>query len=123
MSWVKDRRHKPASTKQKISTHKLHIETGRYKKYDKVSKTYINAPREERTCSTCTIKIEDECHFLFECSKLVDLRQKFFECIKKHHCCYGDFDNKRILLFTNKDESVICQLAKFVYDSFKRINQ
>ena len=101
----------------------FHIETGRYKKYDKVSKTYVNTPREERSCSSCTNKIEDEYHLLFECSKNSDLREKFFEKIKRNDCCFGDLDNKykTILLFTNKDESVIWQLAKFVYDSFKRI--
>ena len=69
LSWVKDRRHKSALTKLRISAHRLHIETGRYKKYEKVSKTYINTPRKERTCSSCTNKIEDEHHFPFECSK------------------------------------------------------
>ena len=82
LSWVKDRRHKSALTKLRISAHRLHIETGRYKKYDKVSKTYINTPREERTCSSCTNKIEDEYHFLLECSENLDLREKFFESIK-----------------------------------------
>ena len=35
LSWVKDRRNKSALTKLRISAHKLHTETGRYKKYDK----------------------------------------------------------------------------------------
>ena len=30
--WVQDKRHKAALTKLRISAHKLHIETGRYKK-------------------------------------------------------------------------------------------
>ena len=37
LSWVKDRRKKSSLTKLRISAHKLHIETGRYKKCDKVS--------------------------------------------------------------------------------------
>ena len=116
LSWVKDRRHKSALTKLRISVHKLHIETARYKKYDKVSKTYINTVREVRTCSSCTNKIEDEHHFLFKCSQNLDLREKFFENIKRNDCCFGDLDdkNRTILHFTNKDESIICQLAKFV---------
>ena len=57
-------RHKFALTKLRISAHKLHIETGGYKKYDKVTKAYVNTPKEERTCSSCTNKIEDEYHFL-----------------------------------------------------------
>ena len=37
LSWVKDR-HKFALTKLRISAHRLHVETGRYKKYDKKMK-------------------------------------------------------------------------------------
>ena len=36
---IKDRQHKAALTKLRISAHKLHIETGRYKKYDKELKS------------------------------------------------------------------------------------
>ena len=32
---IKDRKHKAALTKLRISAHKLHIETGRYRKYDR----------------------------------------------------------------------------------------
>ena len=55
----------------------------------------------------------------------VKKREKFFENMKRNYCCFDDLDdtNRTILLFTNKDEFVICQLAKFVYDPFKRINQ
>ena len=94
LSWVKDGRHKSDLRKLRINAKKLHIETGRFKKYDKVSKTYINTPREERTCSSCTNKIEDEYHFLFECSKNSDLGEKFFENIKRNDCCFGDLDDK-----------------------------
>ena len=72
LSWVKDRRHKSTLTKLRISAQKPHVETGRYKKYDKVSKTCINTPREEKTCSSRTNKIEDEYDFLYECSKNLD---------------------------------------------------
>ena len=47
LSWVKGRRHKSVLPKLRISAHKLHIETGRYKKYDKVSKTYIDTKGEQ----------------------------------------------------------------------------
>ena len=76
LSWVKDRRHKSALTKLRISAHKLHIESGTYKKFEKFSKTYVNTPREERTCSSCTDKVEDEYDFLSECLKNLDLITK-----------------------------------------------
>ena len=102
LSWFKDRRHESALTRLRISAHKLHVETGRYKKYDKISKTYLNTPEEERICSSCTNKIEDEYHFpFFNVKKSLDLRQRFFENIKRNDCCFGDLDdkNKTILLF------------------------
>ena len=68
---------KSALKKLRISAHKVHIENGTYKKFDKFSKTYVNTPREQRTCSSCTNKIEDEYDFLFECSKNLELRQNF----------------------------------------------
>ena len=49
-----------AITKLRTSNHLLAIETGRWN----------NIPRENRTCTQCgQNKIEDECHFLFDCAK------------------------------------------------------
>ena len=47
--------------KLRISNHKLNIETGRY---DKIS-------RFDRICPVCSLDIEDEIHFLFDCAKLL----------------------------------------------------
>ena len=111
-------RHRSALKALRISARKLYIETGKHKKYDKVSKIYINTSREDRTCSACTSKIEDEYHFLLECSKKLDLRRNCLESIKGNGYCFGDLDDKikTILLFINKDESIICQLARFIND-------
>lgn len=47
-------------TKFRLSNHRLAIETGRHNK----------TPLEMRFCTFCPDKIEDETHFLFECSLL-----------------------------------------------------
>ena len=61
-----------AITKLRTSNHTLAIEAGRW----------TNIERENR-CKQCTEnKIEDEIHFLFQCTKYTAERQKTFETIK-----------------------------------------
>ena len=57
---MKDKRHKGALTKLRIRAHKLHIETERYKKYDKDLKKYTNILEDERRCQTCPNEVENE---------------------------------------------------------------
>ena len=62
-----------AITKLQTSNHTLDIEAGRW----------TNIERENRLCKQCTEnKIEDEIHFLFQCTKYTAERQKTFETIK-----------------------------------------
>ena len=50
--------------KLRISSHKLRIETGRYD----------NIPRDERLCS---LRIEEETHFLLDCPSFSSMREMF----------------------------------------------
>ena len=63
--------------KLRISAHKLHFETGRYKKYDKDLEKYTNIPKCERRCQTCLNEVENECQFLFKCQRSLGLRREF----------------------------------------------
>ena len=45
--------------KLRISNHRLNIETGRYEKISRC----------DRTCLVCSLDIEDEIQFLFDCAK------------------------------------------------------
>ena len=59
-----------ALTKLRVSSHKLRIEAGRY------SRNRIE--RHERLCELCTSgQVEDEYHFLFECSCYSQLRFQY----------------------------------------------
>ena len=61
------------TTKLRISSHNLHIETGRHKRPKKT-------PVENRYCTYCTGKnIEDEMHFVCDCELYKNIRTKFFE--------------------------------------------
>ena len=52
-------------------SHKLKVETGRH--------TIPYTPREERICNLCTLnKVEDEEHFIVECSAYEKLRSEHF---------------------------------------------
>ena len=61
----------------RISTHKLEIEVGRYKKP-------IPKPAEERICRQCSSgEVEDEVHFMFTCEKYRDLMSDFLSKIEQ----------------------------------------
>ena len=57
--------------KLRISNHRLNIETGRY---DKISRC-------DRICPVCSLDIEDEIQFLFDCAKYSSIRDDFFNKI------------------------------------------
>ena len=59
LSQVKNRKHRIALTKLRISDHKLMIEEGREKR--------PIIPREERKCPTCLHTVENEEHFITTC--------------------------------------------------------
>ena len=57
--------------KLRISNHKLNIETGRYNKISRC----------DRICPVCSLDIEVEIHFLFDCAKYSSIRDDFFNKI------------------------------------------
>ena len=76
-NYIQMKRQKTQScTKLRINAHKLHIETGRYNKYDRDLKKYTNIPKDERRCQTCPNEVTDEYHFLFKCQRNLALRRE-----------------------------------------------
>ena len=62
--------YKPYICKYRTSAHNLNIETGRY----------YNIDRNQRYCNMCNANaLEDEYHFILECIKYNDLRQKYIK--------------------------------------------
>ena len=65
---------KPLISRYHLHAHSLNIETGRY----------YNIDRHARICNMCNNNdIEDEYHFILECSKYVEIRRKY---IKPYYC-------------------------------------
>ena len=66
-------------TKLRICSHDLQIETGRYNKPQKT-------PVEKRICPYCNMQnIEDEFHFVMECTNYKELRKSFFRSLIMYH--------------------------------------
>ena len=123
LDFIDNRQHKAALTKLRISAHRLHIETGRYKRYYYNLRRNVNTPREKRTCSVCVNEIEDEYHFLFECKKNKELRKEFYQkitLIKENFITMNNSEKVQFLFgLSETEKGTICQFSKFVCQSFK----
>ena len=121
---VNNRRHRSALAKLTCSTHRLKKEIGRYSRvYSEETNRHEQMPREKRTCDTCKDKVEDEHHFLLECSLNEGIHNNFFQKLYKIMTediqLWSDTD-KINYLFSTTDESVINCFVKFVFDSLKK---
>ena len=68
LSVVVSKAHRIALTRFLLSSHSLHVETGRWNRPP--------TPPERRFCHICTSKIEDEFHMVFECQLYNELRAR-----------------------------------------------
>jgi hypothetical protein len=103
--------HREALTRLLVSSHHLSIESGRWNR--------PQTPRNERFCPFCPHIIEDEYHFVLQCSKYNILRKKLIsDFFWKRPSMY-----KLTILFNNKDNKIINGLAKYVYSAFQERDQ
>ena len=98
-------------TRLRLSSHRLEVEVGRWHKPNKI-------PRNERKCRICNT-LEDEFHFLFECSLYSDIRKIY---IKPHFWRYPNMI-KFIELMKSDDTTTIRKLANYVHKSFEIRNR
>ena len=108
---VNNRRHRSVFAKLRCSTHRLKIEIGRYSRfYSEETKRHEQLPREKRTCDTCKDKVEDEHHFLLECSLNEEIRENFFQklytIMTEDIQLWSDTDKIKYF-FSTTDKSVI----------------
>ena len=89
---LKIQKYRKSICKLRVSSHRLEIETGRWAKPNKI-------PLKNRLCMICNV-LEDEFHFVLECSLYKDLRKiyikryywqrpnmpKFIELISSENC-------------------------------------
>jgi len=108
---VQNRAHRSVISQLRLGILPLKIETGRY----------TNIPLEYRLCIFCDDNaIEDEQHFIFNCSKYEDLRLAFYNDIGLTY-----FDAKYILeepvmLQRFMSQDIIKIFSRFVYQCYNR---
>ena len=93
-------------TKFRISAHRLEIERGRYK----------NQEVSERICRLCGTEVEDEIHFLLQCSKLATVRENFLHEINRLCKNFKNLDTKSqfIWLMSSEDSSLLQKLGELL---------
>ena len=100
-----------AMVRLRVSSHRLQIEAGRW---SRPTRTPVN----ERKCLICNV-LEDEYHFILECSMYTELRKQFI------HKKYWKHPNmvKFIELLNNENDTNRKKLGIFVYKSFEKRNE
>ena len=104
LTYITDTRHRTALTRLRMSSHSLHIETGRYTETD----------REDRICTLCKTGVEDESHFLITCPMYKDLRSKYLaDFCGTLTSSLSDHEKALALLMSEN----LKPLAKFIFEA------
>ena len=110
LSDVKNISHRHALCRLRTSSHTLLIERGRY------ARPLI--PVEKRLCIKCN-KVEDEHHFVMECSWYDNNRATLFDTVKKFcHNFEGLSSFNKFIYLLSAEGEVSAAVAKFCFDSF-----
>jgi hypothetical protein len=113
---VVNKLHRRDLTRLRLSSHTLHIETGRYTSGRRVE-------AKDRLCQYCDMReCEDEIHFIMRCDLYKDMRTNLFASVghKYHHFHTYTEADKFIWLMSNVDKSISNLLAKYVSDCFQQ---
>ena len=89
----------------KMSSYRLQVESERWHKPASI-------PISERKCTICN-KLEDEFHFMFECSLYTELRNKY---IKSYYWRHPN------TLFASEDKVMLQNLAMYIAKCFELRN-
>ena len=104
---IKDSKTRSNFCRFRVSSHNLHIETGRHARVD-ISK---------RICKKCPLnEIEDEKHALMICPMYQNIRTTVFNDIAITNSNFPnlDMEGKFIWLLSNEDNHIIIQLSKLI---------
>ena len=91
----------------RLSSHRLNIEAGRWNKP-------VRTPVNERICNVCQI-LEDEYHFVLECSLYDDLRKLYIKTYYWRHPNMYKF----VQLMTTENKTILQRLGMFLEKAFK----
>ena len=106
LNFVRTKKYRQAIASLRCSSHRLETEAGRWHKP-------IRTPVENRKCKRCDV-VENEFHFLFECSLYSELRIQYLDCYFYEHS--NNFKLRQ--LFNSAREKQATDLSIFIYKAF-----
>ena len=118
---VRNPAHRISMTKLRLGVHTLRIQTGKYENKG------ASIPVEERLCLVCKRNcIEDEKHFLIDCTEYESLRQQLYFHISENDATFinlTDHDRTLYLLRLDNDNTsqVIAKYAHLMFQNRKQI--
>ena len=117
---VRNPAHRISMTKLRLGVHTLRIQTGKYENKG------ASIPVEERLCLVCKRNcIEDEKHFLIDCTEYESLRQQLYFHISENDATFinlTDHDRTLHLLRLDNDKTSHI-IAKYAHLMFKKRKQ
>ena len=111
LDFITVRKFRYVLTRLRVSSHRLQIEAGRWHKPYKI-------PLENRKCQVCNI-LEDEFHFILECSLYNDLRALY---INRYYWVRPKIP-KFTELLQSKEKRVVKNLSIYIFYSFLKRNE
>ena len=114
LTMITNPKTRSALTKFWLSDHKLHIESGRHCNPRK--------PIEERLCEICNNQeIEDEIHFLLNCSFYCDLRSSLIQLAASLNHSFHNLSPKEkfSFLMCNSHPALVQEIALYIYRAMR----
>ena len=108
---IKKAEHRQTISKLRTSSHKLNIETGRYKKID----------RSDRICKMCNCGTpETEEHFLLYCTSFFSVRNEFASKLESNNIDFSNMSvTDKLILLLNPPESIASDVGYYVHRMYK----
>ena len=109
LNMITSKPHRQAFARLIASSHRLRVETGRWER--------PVLPYEYRLCNNCN-KLDDEYHFLLECTLHNDIRHQYIP----HFFTERPSIFKCVALLNSNKRTVIVRLAKYIYEGFRHLS-
>ena len=112
------KKHRNSLAKLRLSDHSLHIHTGH--------QTRPRTPPTQRFCKNCPDMIEDEAHFLFECTNDSDIKSDFLDVLSTTYPDFAEITNKQMkykFIMSIRDSDSLISLGYLVNLLFKNRDQ